>query len=437
MATIDVSLTRPQVEIFRKQSAKFVIVTKGRRFGATHGAAINYILRLLSGEGPILWGDTIRGNIDRYFERYFLPELKKLPPELWKWNVQKAQLTVNGQFMDFRSADRPENWEGFGYKHIFLNEAGIILKDDYLYTNAILPMLMDFPDSQLIAAGVPKGKVKKDGAEHRFYTLYKQAQAGDERYSLLEYVSYDNPLLRPQDIKELELDISQMSTVMVDQEIYGKFVDAEAQNPWVLNYDKQLHLSTDAVYNVNMQVLLSVDFNVDPFGLILAHVWTDTKGQMHIYVFDEIETPGGVIVDMAKNVKSIVGKRVVSSRLTGDSNGRNKGVGEYNNSSMFTKLKKHLGIRRIDTPFKNPLHRDSRDDVAYVLAHADVKIHPKCVRLERDLRLVQSDAYGALIKRNRKDVAQQADFLDCFRYLIDTYCKKWIKAHRARYSRTE
>ena len=54
---------------------------------------------------------------------------------------------------------------------IFLNEAGIILKNNYLYTNTILPMLMDYPDSQLIAAGVPKGKIKKDGTEHIFYTL--------------------------------------------------------------------------------------------------------------------------------------------------------------------------------------------------------------------------------------------------------------------------
>jgi len=171
LATIDVSLTKPQIEIFRKQSAKFVIVTKGRRFGATHGAAINYILRLLSGEGPILWGDTIRGNIDRYFERYFLPELKKLPQEIWKWNVQKAQLTVNGQFMDFRSADRPENWEGFGYKHIFLNEAGIILKDDYLYTNAILPMLMDFPDSIDFTHSTSKLKPEMNGI--RFWNTYR------------------------------------------------------------------------------------------------------------------------------------------------------------------------------------------------------------------------------------------------------------------------
>ena len=38
---------------------------------------------------------------------------------------------------DFRSVDRPENIEGFGYDKAFLNEAGIILRDEYLWYNAI------------------------------------------------------------------------------------------------------------------------------------------------------------------------------------------------------------------------------------------------------------------------------------------------------------
>ena len=64
--------------------------------------------------------------------------------------------------MDFRSADKPENIEGFGYALIILNEAGIILKNRRLWEETIRPMAMDYK-AKVIIGGTPKGKrVKKD-----------------------------------------------------------------------------------------------------------------------------------------------------------------------------------------------------------------------------------------------------------------------------------
>lgn len=168
MINLRLTHTKPQREIFFEQTAKYVIVPKGRRSGITLGGKNAFISYGLDHISPMLWVDTINGNIDRYFDRYFYPTLSQLPKSLWNWNSQKRELRINDSIIDFRSADKPESIEGFGYKKIFLNEAGIILKDDYLYTNAILPMLLDFPDSQLIAAGVPKGMHKRDGTPHIF-----------------------------------------------------------------------------------------------------------------------------------------------------------------------------------------------------------------------------------------------------------------------------
>src|SRR5690606_20407876 len=177
----------------------------------------------------ILWGDTISGNIDRYVDRYFKPELKKSGIE-YTYSTQKKVLTlpIASGYIDFRSADRPENWEGFGYDIILLNEAGIILKNDYLYTNAVLPMLMDSPGSKLIAIGTPKGKEVKSGKEHRYYALYKRAFEKDPLFELFQYSSYDNPFLSMDDVKELEAEMKLMNPAMVRQEIYGEFVDGAA-----------------------------------------------------------------------------------------------------------------------------------------------------------------------------------------------------------------
>ncbi|MBK9357642.1 MAG: hypothetical protein IPN08_09700 [Bacteroidales bacterium] len=231
---IRLKYTKPQSLIFFEQpeEARFIIVPKGRRFGATKGAmnaAIEWAIEGL----PILWGDTINSNIDRYFERYAKPELIKSGID-FSFNSQQKKLTFShcDGFIDFRSADRPENWEGFGYKRIILNEAGIILKNDYLYTNAVLPMMMDYPNTQMFALGVPKGKKKKDGTEHKFYTLQRFAEEGRKGYISLTFSSYDNPLLSKDDIQELENEINAMNPVMVQQEIYGKFVDEVFDALW-------------------------------------------------------------------------------------------------------------------------------------------------------------------------------------------------------------
>jgi hypothetical protein len=217
---------------------KYQIVTKGRRFGATRGAAHACIEWALEGQ-HILWGDTVNTNIDRYYERYFLPALKNTSIK-YQYQKQAKQLTIHNGYIDFRSADRPENWEGFGYDKIFLNEAGIILKNRYLYTNAVLPMLMDNPESLLIAAGVPKGKIDRDKEEHAFYTLFKAAKNKSPKYNLLEFSSYDNPLMPQEEIHELEKEIRRMSPEMVEQEIYGKFVDGVTATLWTADMIRQV-----------------------------------------------------------------------------------------------------------------------------------------------------------------------------------------------------
>jgi len=212
------TLTPAQEHIFfsSEKFGRFRFFPKGRRLGATHGAAIAHIKWMLDGD-TCLWGDTINSNIDRYVERYFKPFLRayKIP---FSWNVQKKLMKVGYGYTDFRSADNPENWEGFGYNRIFLNEAGIILNDEYLYYNSVLPMMLDEPDSQLIAAGTPK-LLRSKG--RLFYDLYKKAIDREPGYYTKTFSTYDNIFLKKEQIKELEMKIPANER---QQEIYGKMM---------------------------------------------------------------------------------------------------------------------------------------------------------------------------------------------------------------------
>ncbi|WP_045233353.1 hypothetical protein [Deinococcus pimensis] len=225
MSTVALNLTYSLAQshaFFDHPPGKYFVYPKGRRAGFTRGgmqAALEWGLEGI----PVLWGDTVNTNIRKYVERYALPVLKShRVPHTWNV-VEKTLHFPGGGFIDFRSADNPENWEGFGYKKILLNEAGIILEGpngEYLYKNSVLPMLLDYPDSELYAFGVPKRR------GDLFDELYQRAISGQDGYYGRTFSSYDTPFIRRASIAALEAEMRQLGGQdLVDQEIYGRFVD--------------------------------------------------------------------------------------------------------------------------------------------------------------------------------------------------------------------
>jgi hypothetical protein len=205
-----------QREIFSSPT-RIVSIKKGRRAGFTKGAANNTIKVALNGSKKKgLWVDTVNSNIERYVERFFLPSLRKLPPNMWHWGKQQKVLTIGNFYMDFRSVDNPENIEGFGYDYMILNEAGIILKDRYLWQNAIRPMMWD-SDCQVFIGGTPKG----GGGE--FEELYQRGMDPNQKdFAAFQLTPFDNPYV-PDDV--IYEDMKSMPQRVIDQEIYGKFLD--------------------------------------------------------------------------------------------------------------------------------------------------------------------------------------------------------------------
>ncbi|MBL1123406.1 MAG: hypothetical protein D8M26_10985 [Ignavibacteriae bacterium] len=249
MKNIEFEITyhKNQEKIFFKSNARFKVIAKGRRFGLTRGFA-NYIIeQMLEGVSPILWVDTVYGNIERYVERYFIPTLKNLPKNLWKYRSNRNDLRIGNSVCDFRSADNPENIEGFGYALIVINEAGIVLKNRGLWSESILPMILD-QKARVLIGGTPKGKmVKRTKEKHLFYELFERSEKRDARskteWEAFNFSSYDNPLLDPKEIDEL---VKEISPALRDQEIYGKFVETETvgiiKHDWWRYYDDERKL---------------------------------------------------------------------------------------------------------------------------------------------------------------------------------------------------
>ena len=207
----------PKQQSIFDSKARIKLAAKGRRFGLTKGAANDFILSALEGKfSKGLWVDVVNSNIDKYIERYFLPHLKKLPSSMWSWRVQKKELHIAKAYIDFRSADTPETMEGFGYDKAFINEAGIVLKDEYLWNNAIQPMFWDYPNVSVVIGGTPKGKGK-------FFELCERGKDPTQsQFEFFTFTSFDNPYINT---KAIEEDMKSMPDRVVRQEIYAEFLE--------------------------------------------------------------------------------------------------------------------------------------------------------------------------------------------------------------------
>lgn len=246
---------------FLKHPAKFKVMAKGRRFGATMCEAKHLIKCMLKyPESRSLWVDVTHGRIARYVARFFIPTLMKMPKQVkWEYLSSLKQLTVNGALLDFVSADRPENIEGLGYGFgggIVVNEAGIVLKDRDLWNVSLLPMMMD-GNAWVHFVGTPKGRHDPDGADTLFYAQFQKGENPVDfpNWKSFRYTTYDN--IKPDGYLDKDIVdevVAEQPVEIRPQEIYGEFINIKQgqvfRESWFETVD-----SAPAENNILMKVM--------------------------------------------------------------------------------------------------------------------------------------------------------------------------------------
>ena len=192
---------------------KYSIITAGRQTGKTHNAVIWITTQLLNKSNQKgLWVDVTQNNLDKYVDRYFRAILK----DIWKYcryEKQSKILTLpNGSIIDFRSAERPENMEGFNYNFVVVNEAGLVLKKSNLWYNTILPMTKS---AVVKFIGTPKGK-------NTFHQLYHQKSSGWNSY---KFTAYQSPYWEKNALDKIKTEIPQ---IVFSQEFMAEFQENES-----------------------------------------------------------------------------------------------------------------------------------------------------------------------------------------------------------------
>ena len=417
----------PDIQRIFDSDARFKLLRKGRRVGATRSKANDWIQRCLSGyDLKFLWVDTIQRNVDRYSERFFQKPLKSLPKSIWTWNGQKKTLHIKDSLIDFGSAERPENLEGFGYDEIFLNEAGIILKGESgrkLWEETLRPMLSDREGGALFA-GVPKGL-----RDNHFAKLWESSERNTEwgRYTM---TSYDSPYVSESEVRSMEAD---MHPSTARQEIWAEFIDyAATEMPWLMNFSDS-HIA-DINFDPNKPLILSFDFNIDPMVITCHHLWFDNNSH-HWHTFDEIVINNGSVPQAIKIIKDKFPEIVLSKALiTGDQTGSKRDINSIDHRYSWLLIKEGLRVadNRLKIPRVNPSVSTNRELCNYILyAHPDVKVSSRCKTLIYEAKYTEADHEGGIAKKNRNNLAQRADALDTWRYVANSFLPDFIeKSHK-------
>lgn len=218
----------------------------------------------------------------------------------------------------------------------------------------------------------------------------------------------------------------------------GEWGTKPAINPFAYNFDEKFHLTRQVGIDQTKRLHISIDFNLNPFGCLFSNIYRDESG-LYVNFIGELSIENGSIHKMAERIKASYGPLLQNCLMTGDAMGKRRDLGQADNASNYETLRRSLELRQnqlIIPP--NPTHETSRNDFNYLLHIAKdwrnrikVQIHPDlCPGFVNDLRNVNCNAEGEIIKGNRNDLSQRADMLDCGRYTVHSFLRDEILRHQ-------
>jgi len=211
-----------QAEVWNND-ARFKTITAGRRGGKSELGTMwigakGRDLALRGKEGVIWVVLPTSGELPTIWRKF-----KRIIPDNWitdKSGTEKAPdwMKMGDVIIQFRSADRPERLVAEGLRAIWLDESGIMLRDNDIWAEYIRPTLIDYKAPALIS-GTPKG-------QNKFFELFSRGQDDEEeKYASFHWTSFANPYVPADEIEDIANDMPER---IYNQEILAEFLDDTA-----------------------------------------------------------------------------------------------------------------------------------------------------------------------------------------------------------------
>ena len=325
-------LSQPQRQV-ADDSARFRVLTTGRRFGKTTLAIreLCYGARL---PNKVCWFVT---NSYRQAKQIAWIKLKEVLHNLrWIKSINEAELTVflkNGSRICLRGADNPDSLRGVGIDFLVLDECADI--NEEAWTAILRPTLSDTKGKALFC-GTPKGM-------NWFHDLYQRGQDPTEtEWSSYLFTTVEGGFVDQEEIDQAKRDL--------DLKTYRQEYEATWET-----YSGIIYHCFDIQHNVKnfelpeeVNVLhIGIDFNLDPMSAVISYIKDGI-----IYIFDEIAIWSSNTDELCqeihhryKNKKIFAYPDPASKQRRTSAGGRTDLSILQNNGFVVKSLNKHMAVR--------------------------------------------------------------------------------------------
>lgn len=198
---------------------------------------------------------------------------------------------------------------------------------------------------------------------------------GDKKtneHRVIKARSTDNPFLPDGYIDTMRQNYDKL---MQAQEIDGENINI-SQGRVYYAFDRNKHVSTEAVYNPNLPILIGVDFNINPLTATLSHL---VDGRLH--TFAEIFIMSSNTDELASYIVEQYGK---GHRVIPDSTGKRKQTSSAGLSDLLILQNHGLVVENVANPFRV----DRYNCVNNAFEKGNVIINTSCKELIKDLEQV-------------------------------------------------
>lgn len=207
----------------------------------------------------------------------------------------------------------------------------------------------------------------------------------------------------------------------------GRWGNRKVTDPYCYAYDPQKHKGI-VIPDRRREMLLSFDFNVNPITVVAAQNHGGSAWQPKIRGVAALKLHNSNIYDLCDAIVAKFPR--YQFIVTGDASGKNTNamVRDGLNYFMVIGQKLQLGPMQIKVPSVNPSITENRVLVNTIFHQCDVIVDEEgCRDLLFDFSNVSVNDLGKIDKGDRANPVKRADFLDCWRYLLNTFFPQVLK----------
>lgn len=357
-----------------------------------------------------------------------------------------------GQEIVFKGLDAEGKIKGIeNYKYLLFDELDQFDEDEWTQANL---SLRGMPDQKLFATWNPVREdiwIKKELDSHEWINLplmiegnelskldsRSQVQISEDGKTLLIRTTYhDNKWIVGGDgygyrdenlIHEYEL-LGKAKPNWYLVNVLGHWGKPEVKRPFAYNFSREKHVKSGLKKIENLPIRFIQDFNVDPMANISCQMWFDKDGH-HIRFYNEVALFNSGTEEMIKTIQTSYTKPQLATCLwTGDATSRKRTAEQTikgtQHLTSWVKIDQAFKLgKRLHTPRANPHVSDTRELMNTMFAlHPDIQFDDGMTFTINELIYTEATGEGNIIKDDRTSKEKRADFLDCVRYALWTWC---------------